>query len=231
LPIHGNLKDRQKPAAGRLQRKKSQAGNFLLVNLLFSGYSIFQLLGASTIIIKPMGAPLFCYHGGTLVLRNAVLMQNVGLLYALNNKDEPGQLVRRIIVRRKKIFPIPFLAISLLLVLTLSGCGPEPAPTGGTGGKVTLAWEAPTTNADGSTPLNDLAGYKIFYRNPGQTFDFTRPVATIEDSVTPKTVTYTFNLPAGEYYFVVKAYDLSGNESDPSNSAPLETEPPHRISP
>jgi len=129
-------------------------------------------------------------------------------------------------VRPKEIFSIPFLAISLLLSFILAGCGPEsPKPPEG---KVTLAWEAPEKNADG-TDLTDLAGYKIFCRNPGQNFDFTRPVATIEDRVTPNTVTHTLSLPAGEYYFVVKAYDDSGNESEPSNSAPPETDPPHRI--
>ncbi|MBI5967811.1 MAG: hypothetical protein HY882_08150 [Deltaproteobacteria bacterium] len=39
-----------------------QAGNFLLINLLFSGYIIFQLLSASSIMVKLMGAPIFYYR-------------------------------------------------------------------------------------------------------------------------------------------------------------------------
>lgn len=73
-----------------------------------------------------------------------------------------------------------------------------------------LAWDAPTTNADG-TILTDLAGYKIYY---GTT---SRGYANVIDvgNVTNYTVG---NLSWGiVYFFTVTAYDTAGNESIYSN--------------
>ena len=76
-------------------------------------------------------------------------------------------------------------------------------------GSVSLSWNAPTTNADG-TPITGLAGYKIYLGpSPG--------VYSVQIDVgitNPYTVTL---LPAGTYYFAVSAYNTSGNESDFSN--------------
>jgi len=75
---------------------------------------------------------------------------------------------------------------------------------------VTLSWNAPTKNADG-TPLVDLAGYKVYYRNSSGGFS----QSINAGNVTTKTVS---NLTDGiDYYFAVTAYDTSGNESGYSN--------------
>ncbi len=71
---------------------------------------------------------------------------------------------------------------------------------------VTLTWDAPTTNADG-TPLTDLAGYKVYYGTSSR--DYTKTIDV------GNTTTYQITgLSGGTYYFAVTAYDTSGNESD-----------------
>jgi len=77
------------------------------------------------------------------------------------------------------------------------------------GSSVTLTWDPPTTNEDG-TPLEDLAGYKIYYG--GSSRDY-----TVSIDVGNVTIYRIDNLPPGTYYFAATAYDTSGNESDYSN--------------
>lgn len=85
----------------------------------------------------------------------------------------------------------------------------EEDPLTGEGHSVTLSWDAPTTNADG-TPLTDLAGYKVYDgRSSG--------VYTTSTDVGSLTTATIAGYAAGTYYFTVVAYDASGNESDHSN--------------
>jgi hypothetical protein len=80
-------------------------------------------------------------------------------------------------------------------------------------GTVTLDWVAPTQNANGSV-LTDLAGYRIAYGNaPGA---LTQTVQVTNPSVTTYLVE---NLPAGTWYFAIKAYNSAGIES--SQSSPV----------
>ena len=74
----------------------------------------------------------------------------------------------------------------------------------------TLAWDAPTTNADG-TPLTDLAGFKIYYGASSGNYSQNINVGNV--------TTYTVdNLTEGlTYYFATTAYDTAGNESKYSN--------------
>lgn len=101
------------------------------------------------------------------------------------------------------------LSFMVLLILPFLGCG-----TGGDEGSistgfVTLTWDSPTTNADG-TPLEDLAGYKIYYGISEGNYTASMDAGNV--------TTYTVsNLSSGTYYFAVIAYDISGNESDYSN--------------
>ena len=84
---------------------------------------------------------------------------------------------------------------------------PAPAPVVGS---ATLAWAAPQTNADG-TSLADLAGFRILYGTAPGSYSQTITVNS------PSTLTYAVsNLSAGTYYFVVKAFDTSNNESTAS---------------
>lgn len=79
----------------------------------------------------------------------------------------------------------------------------EGNPVGG----VTLSWQAPTTNADGSA-LVDLKGYKVHYGSESKTYSDTIQVSN------PGITTYMVeNLKAGQYYFAVTAYNSAGQES------------------
>jgi len=75
---------------------------------------------------------------------------------------------------------------------------------------VVLSWGAPSSNADG-TPLNDLAGYNIYYGTASGNYSESIDVGDV--------LTYQVNnLSTGvTYYFTTTAYDTSGNESGYSN--------------
>jgi len=77
-------------------------------------------------------------------------------------------------------------------------------------GFATLSWDPPVTNADG-TPVNDLAGYKIYYGTSSGNYSQNIDVGNV--------TTYTVsNLTEGvTYYFAATAYDAARNESTDSN--------------
>jgi hypothetical protein len=85
------------------------------------------------------------------------------------------------------------------------------------GGAVTLTWDAPTTNTDGSTlnPATDLSMYKIYYGTASRTY--TQVVNVTNPGTT--TITKTLNLSPGTYYFTVTTVNTSGQESSYSNEA------------
>ena len=118
-----------------------------------------------------------------------------------------------------------FILALAAIVLTLAGCG-----GGGGGGSsssssiglgtpentqaatqsVTLTWESPTTNSDGSA-LTDLSGYKVYYGTSTGNYAYSVDVgSTAGASIS--------SLSAGTWCFAVTAYDTSGNESDYSDS-------------
>lgn len=107
------------------------------------------------------------------------------------------------------------LTISLLFLIfslaAFSGCGGGVSgsitPVGT--GSVTLSWQAPTTNEDGS-PLTDLAGYRVYY---GETSGVYTDVVTVGNYTSAS----IGSLPTGQtLYFAVTAFDTSGNQSSPS---------------
>jgi hypothetical protein len=77
-------------------------------------------------------------------------------------------------------------------------------------GKVTLSWQAPAENVDGS-PLTDLAGYEIYFGE--QSRNYFDSVYVDGSSTTSRTI----QLPTGAYYFAMTAWDVEGNESAYSN--------------
>jgi hypothetical protein len=80
-------------------------------------------------------------------------------------------------------------------------------PVSGTANTVTLSWEAPTENADGSA-LMDLKGYKVHYGSASKSYSDVIKVAN------PGLTTYVVqNLPTGTYYFAITAYNATGSES------------------
>ncbi|MBV8806329.1 MAG: fibronectin type III domain-containing protein [Sinobacteraceae bacterium] len=76
-----------------------------------------------------------------------------------------------------------------------------------TSGAVTLSWDAPTDNADGSV-LMDLAGYKVHYGSASK--DYTGTIEVDNPGLTNYVVQ---NLPAGTYYFAISSYNSNGVES------------------
>jgi hypothetical protein len=81
-------------------------------------------------------------------------------------------------------------------------------------GTATLSWTAPTQRTDGS-PLNDLAGFKVYWGTAADTLVNVIPIDN------PGVTTYVVeNLPGGStYYFATSAFDSSGIESALSNVA------------
>ena len=87
---------------------------------------------------------------------------------------------------------------------------------------VSLTWEAPTTNEDG-TPLTDLSGYKLHWGGSTGVYASTIDVGNV--------TAFTLNLGNVEdetVYINVTAYDLSGNESvyNGEVSVPFGANPP-----
>jgi hypothetical protein len=82
-------------------------------------------------------------------------------------------------------------------------------------GVITLAWDAPTTNTDGSflNPATGLSLYKIYYGTAPLMY------TTVVDVTNPGTTTISqaLDLSSGTYYFTVTAVDTFGQESSYSN--------------
>jgi Fibronectin type III domain len=79
--------------------------------------------------------------------------------------------------------------------------------TGSSSSTLTLSWQAPTENSDGSA-LTDLKGYRIHYGLKSESYSDTIDVTN------PGLTTYVVqNLPAGTYYVSLTAYNSKGDES------------------
>ena len=78
-------------------------------------------------------------------------------------------------------------------------------------GSAIVTWDAPTTNADGST-LTDLAGFRVYYGKA--TNDYTSMLQVNDAGAVSAVID---NLEPGTWYFVVVAVDEAGNQS--ANSA------------
>jgi hypothetical protein len=74
---------------------------------------------------------------------------------------------------------------------------------------ITLKW-APNNDPD-------LAGYKVFYREEGQSYNYNEPYW---ESTEPECTIYDLD-NTKTYYFVVRAFDIDGNTSDNSNEVAL----------
>ncbi len=82
---------------------------------------------------------------------------------------------------------------------------------------VSLAWEPPVENVDG-TELTDLAGFRIYFG--ASSGSYTNMVEIADPAVT----TATLDLSSGDYHVVMTAFDMEGNESSYSNEV-LKTAP------
>lgn len=111
------------------------------------------------------------------------------------------------------LFQLNLRLFFIFLLWTLSACGGSGGGNGGGSSSVTLAWDKPETNVDG-TPLTDLEGYVVYY---GVEPDFYyHPEKIIGKQEAKETSVTIRNLYPGTYYFVVTAYDKYGYESEPA---------------
>ena len=114
------------------------------------------------------------------------------------------------ILKRRELF---FIIIFLIFLIS-GGCGGSGGDSSSSNpaGSITMAWDAPTTNADGS-PSTDLKGYWIYYGK--------LPGLYAERVYAGNVTTYTLTgLTLGQiYYIAVTAVDTSDNESNLSNEA------------
>lgn len=76
--------------------------------------------------------------------------------------------------------------------------------------QVSLTWQAPQENEDGSA-LTDLAGYRVYY---GLTSGNYTDSLSIDSS---DATSHSMTLSSGSYYFAMTAVDADGNESGYSN--------------
>ena len=110
----------------------------------------------------------------------------------------------------KRVLVMLFLSYGLFLFLP--GCGGDYGGDSGighdqSGNSITLTWQTPERNSDGSL-FTDLAGFKIYY-------GFESGIYTGIGYVAGLNYCYIGGLPGNEtIYLAVTTYDRSGNESD-----------------
>ena len=75
---------------------------------------------------------------------------------------------------------------------------------------IRLAWDAPTTNVDGS-PLTDLAGYKVYYGTNSGSYKVSIDVGNVTTTTVSR---LDWNIT---YFFAATAYTTHGVEGDFSN--------------
>ncbi|MEM9172664.1 MAG: fibronectin type III domain-containing protein [Pseudomonadota bacterium] len=120
----------------------------------------------------------------------------------------------------KKLYRVSALAMMVLLAACggssgnddtqTSAADPTP-PTDPTPSVLTLQWDSPTQNVDGS-PLTDLVGFAFYYGT--ESGNYPNRIDIDDNAIS----TYTFeNLEPGNYYFVAIAKRANGIESALSN--------------
>jgi hypothetical protein len=82
--------------------------------------------------------------------------------------------------------------------------------------ELTISWEAPLENTDGST-LTDLSGYRIVYGTTSGQY-----TKSVEVKTAGLTRYMLENLPAGKYFIAVKAKNAQGIESEASPEASVD---------
>jgi hypothetical protein len=107
-------------------------------------------------------------------------------------------------------------SLTIILTILLAVFGLSSASSGAV---ITLAWDPPTENEDG-TLLEDLAGYKVYYAKvPGvdkQDASIKIPLTDLSDIDYPACTIAGLQL-GQQYCFAVTAYDTSNNYSGLSN--------------
>ncbi|MDH4265658.1 MAG: fibronectin type III domain-containing protein [Deltaproteobacteria bacterium] len=136
----------------------------------------------------------------------------------LFENEHPEKVIYGAIMRNKiicetfvSIIFFAFIAASPYSLTSCGGGGGDGDGGGGGGGStISLAWDAPTTNVDGS-PLTDLAGYRVYVGTASRTYASSIDVGNVT------TYSLTGLIPGQTYYIAVTAYDTDNNESSSSN--------------
>ena len=129
------------------------------------------------------------------------------------------------IIKSSGIGAIFIVCLFSLVLLIISSCSNTTADS-----TVTLTWDVPTTNDDG-TPFWDLAGYELFVGASPHIYGRTIKIPIGDRLLSCKEVgdnkkglknttkcSYTVTgLQQGDYYFVISVYNTSGNKSGYSN--------------
>ena len=126
------------------------------------------------------------------------------IIHSFNNY----KLSKRNVNLQKYVLNV-FLLLALLF--TISGCGSGNVGSAGNlltapTGSVTLSWETPIVNSDGSL-YTDHGGYIVHYGTSSNYYTLSANVGNVN-------VVSISSLSSGTWCFAVTAYDLSGNESD-----------------
>lgn len=87
-----------------------------------------------------------------------------------------------------------------------------PPPVSTVNGVVTLDWQPPTENSDGSV-LTNLAGYTVYYGTSAD--NLSKSVKVTNPGLTAYSVT---GLTSGTWYFAVTSYSADGVESTPTKT-------------
>ena len=116
-------------------------------------------------------------------------------------------------MQKKLIAAIVIVLIGMCLnacgeIVSVEGIIPEVPGDGGTN-SLMLSWTAPTTNED-ETPLEDLAGYRLYY---GTESGYYSNVVNVGNYTSAE----LSNLATETWYLAVTAYDYFGNESELSD--------------
>lgn len=149
--------------------------------------------------------------------------KNSILLFLLAQTDNPMQ--GDVTVRLKAQLYIFLISLNLIIVLTAVGCGSDTGISGTN--SVDLTWNTPTTNVD-LTCLTDLDGYKVSYGASSGNYPYSESIQVNSMSCADtgnttscgniQECTYVVsNITSDTRYFVVQAYDVSGNLSPYSN--------------
>lgn len=89
-------------------------------------------------------------------------------------------------------------------------------PTNSGSPSLTVSWQAPEENVDGS-PVSGIDEYRIYYGEVSGQYDYT-------ESVSGTATRHTIEVPVGQYFLVMTAIDIEGDESGYSNEVSLYSE-------
>lgn len=75
---------------------------------------------------------------------------------------------------------------------------------------ITFSW--------GMEPAQELAGFMLYQRKANETYDYSSPVAVIEDPNSREYTLQNISMSQGiNYYWVLRAYDIYSCKTDDSN--------------